>query len=65
MTILMLTIPHMWISLARQELKITMTLKSGLQQQGQAVLNFHFTIVTLMTGTIYQTPLCLLQLELF
>ena len=65
MAILTLTIPHMWISLARQELETTMSLKSGLAQQGQAILNFDFLIVTLMTGTLHQTPLCLLQLELF
>ena len=65
MVILTLTIPHMWISLARQELEITMSLRSGLAQQEQASLNFDFIIVTLMTGTLHQTPLCLLQLELF
>ena len=56
----LLIIPHMWIRLARQELEETMTLKSGLEQQGQTILNFHFLIVTLMTGTLYKTPLCLL-----
>ena len=60
MAILILIIPHMWICLARQELDETMTLKSGLEQQGQTILNFHFLIVKLMTGTVYQTPLCLL-----
>ena len=50
----------MWIWLARLELEETMTFKSGLEQQGQTILNFHFSIVTLMTGTLYQTPLCLL-----
>ena len=50
----------MWICLARQELGVTMTLKPGLEQQGQTSLTFHFLIVTLMTGTLYQTPLCLL-----
>ena len=34
-----------------------MTLKSGLEQQGQTILNFHFLIVTSMTGTLYQTAL--------
>ena len=55
----------MRISLARQELEITMNLKSGLAQQRQAILNFDFLIVTLINGTLHQTPLCLLQLELF
>ena len=40
--------------------KIGKNQKSGLEQQGQTILNFHFLIVTLMTGTLYQTPLCLL-----
>ena len=41
-----------------QELEVTMTLKSGLEQQGQTILNSHFLTVTLMTGTLYQTLLC-------
>ena len=45
---------------AVQELRVTMTLKWGLKQQGQTTLNFHFLIVTLMTGTLYRTPSCLL-----
>ena len=36
----------------------TMTLKSGLEQQGQTILNFHFLTVMLMTGTLYLTLLC-------
>ena len=32
-----------------------MTLKSGLEQQGQTILNSHFLTVTLMTGTLYLT----------
>ena len=32
MAIPMWTIPRMWISLVRQELEVTMTLKSGLEQ---------------------------------
>ena len=52
--------PNMWISLAQQELEVTMTLKLGLKQQGQTILNFHFLTVTLMTGTLYLTQLCLL-----
>ena len=42
------------------ELGVTMTLKSGVEQQGQTILNFHFLIATLMIGTLYQTPSCLL-----
>ena len=42
MAILILAIPHMWIRLARQELGVTITLKSGLEQQGKTILNFHF-----------------------
>ena len=42
------------------ELGVTMTLKSDLEQQGQTILNFHLLIATLMIGTLYQTPLCLL-----
>ena len=41
----------MWIWLAQQELEVTMTLKAGLEQQGQTILNFHFLTVTLMTAT--------------
>ena len=40
---------HMWIWMAQQELEVTMTLKTGLEQQGQTILNFHFSTVTLMT----------------
>ena len=42
-----------------------MTLKSGLEQQGQTIFNFHFLIVTLMTGTLYQTPLSASSLNSF
>ena len=42
-----------------------MTLKSGLEQQGQTILNFHFLIVTLMTGTLYQTALSASSLNSF
>ena len=55
----------MWIVMARQERGVTMTLKSGLEQQGQTILNFHFLIVTLMTGTLYQTPLSASSLNSF
>ena len=65
MAIVILTIPHIWIWLARQELGVTMTLKSGLEQQGQPILNIHFLIVTLMTGTLYQTPLSASSLNSF
>ena len=65
MAIVILTIPHMWILMARQERGVTMTLKSGLEQQGQTILNFHFLIVTLMTGTLYQTPLSASSLNSF
>ena len=41
---------------ARQELGVTMTLKSGLEQQGQTILNFHFLIGALMIETLYQIP---------
>ena len=51
--------------MARQERGVTMTLKSGLEQQGQTILNFHFLIVTLMTGTLYQTPLSASSLNSF
>ena len=37
-----------------------MTLKSGLEEQRQTILNFHFLIAMLMIGTLYQTLLCLL-----
>ena len=37
-----------------------MTLKSGLEQQGETILNFHFLIVTLMTGTDFTKLRCLL-----
>ena len=43
MAILILTTPHMsdmWIELARQELGVTMTLKSSPEQQGQTILYF-------------------------
>ena len=42
-----------------------MTLKLGLEQQGQNILNFHFLIVTLITGTLYQTPLSASSLNSF
>ena len=35
--------------MAQQELEVTMTLKAGLEQQGQTILNFRFLTVTLMT----------------
>ena len=39
--------------MAQQELEVTMTLKAGLEQQGQTILNFHFLTVTLIVTFYY------------
>ena len=44
---------HMWIWMAQQELEVTMTLKTGLEQQGQTILNYFLTSHILLFLTVF------------